>query len=377
MPKAYWPIGKKDLDPHAVRACELLKIEPFPPNQTIDDSELQRWQLHWSPPIQFGDRYRDEVLGAANIGLLLEANALRLSTAEGRITSVELVDYAERRTFASARAFVVAMGGIENSRFLLWNNTISRGAVIPNPDTLGKYWMEHPIASYGQILLYSRSPEVLKFNLQPARQLELGALNAGLSMSSLTPLGGDAPIRELLMDLACNAPTLANWLRQQVQGRDLCTAGGFVYWEQEPRADNRIELHASAVDRFGIPRPVLHWRKSEYDFDSVRKTVIEFGRYLVAANLGRLKIDEWVLRGGPLPDTGSFAEQYGGHHHMGGTRMAASPSDGVVDADLRVHGRENLYVLGSSSFPSSGHANPTFTIVQLALRLADHLTTKA
>jgi choline dehydrogenase-like flavoprotein len=63
----------------------------------------------------------------------------------------------------------------------------------------------------------------------------------------------------------------------------------------------------------------------------------------------------------------------GGHHHMGTTRMSADPAHGVVDADCRVHGVANFYVAGGSVFATSGSANPTLTIVALALRLARHL----
>jgi choline dehydrogenase-like flavoprotein len=63
----------------------------------------------------------------------------------------------------------------------------------------------------------------------------------------------------------------------------------------------------------------------------------------------------------------------GGRHHMGTTRMSDSPATGVVDADCRVFGVDNLYVAGSSVFPTVGYANPTLTIVALALRLAEHL----
>ena len=66
-------------------------------------------------------------------------------------------------------------------------------------------------------------------------------------------------------------------------------------------------------------------------------------------------------------------EVIGGPHHMGTTRMSADPRRGVVDADCRVHSVENLYVAGSSVFATSGYTNPTFTIVCLALRLADTL----
>jgi len=62
-----------------------------------------------------------------------------------------------------------------------------------------------------------------------------------------------------------------------------------------------------------------------------------------------------------------------GKHHMGTTRMHAAPRHGVVDENCRVHGTANLFVTGSSVFPSGGYANPTLTIVALAARLGDHL----
>jgi choline dehydrogenase-like flavoprotein len=61
------------------------------------------------------------------------------------------------------------------------------------------------------------------------------------------------------------------------------------------------------------------------------------------------------------------------HHHMGTTRMSEQPKTGVVDANCKVHGVDNLYIAGSSVFPTSGYANPTWTIIALALRLSDHL----
>jgi choline dehydrogenase-like flavoprotein len=59
---------------------------------------------------------------------------------------------------------------------------------------------------------------------------------------------------------------------------------------------------------------------------------------------------------------------------MGATRMARSPRDGVVDEQCRVHGVSNLYIAGSSVFPTSGIANPTLTLLALTFRLGDHLT---
>jgi choline dehydrogenase-like flavoprotein len=86
--------------------------------------------------------------------------------------------------------------------------------------------------------------------------------------------------------------------------------------------------------------------------------------------IGRVRLDPWVLGQGSFPAD----DEVKGNHHMGGTRMHRDPARGVVDANCKVHGLSNLYVGGSSVFPSGGAANPTLTIVQLALRLADHLT---
>ncbi len=62
-----------------------------------------------------------------------------------------------------------------------------------------------------------------------------------------------------------------------------------------------------------------------------------------------------------------------GDHHMGALRMSKSPEDGILNPDLMVHTVDNLYVASCAAFPTSGCANPTLTIVALALRLADHL----
>jgi choline dehydrogenase-like flavoprotein len=60
-------------------------------------------------------------------------------------------------------------------------------------------------------------------------------------------------------------------------------------------------------------------------------------------------------------------------HHIGTTRMASAPTLGVVDANLKVHSMDNFYVAGASVFPSAGISNPTFTIIMLSIRLADHV----
>jgi choline dehydrogenase-like flavoprotein len=96
------------------------------------------------------------------------------------------------------------------------------------------------------------------------------------------------------------------------------------------------------------------------------------GGFMAKQRLGRVGLADWVLNPElPLPSIGQ--DEVIGNHHMCTTRMSSNPKKGVVDATCRVHDMENLYLGGSSVFATAGASNPTYTIVQLALRLADHL----
>ena len=119
-------------------------------------------------------------------------------------------------------------------------------------------------------------------------------------------------------------------------------------------------------DALGMPRLNLHMTISDDDFLHFRQTLAELGRQLLAAKSGMIHLSysqrhEWL------------AAMDWGNHHLGTTRMSADPRQGVVDADSKVHGIANLYVAGSSVFPTYGSSNPTLNLVALTLRLADHL----
>jgi choline dehydrogenase-like flavoprotein len=116
-----------------------------------------------------------------------------------------------------------------------------------------------------------------------------------------------------------------------------------------------------------MPRVHVDWRMCDTDVESIckayrllRETLRPTGSCDVEFDEGRLR--EQVSRAIPV-----------GGHHMGATRMAAAPSAGVVDPNCAVFGLPNLFVASASVFPTSGHANPTLTIVALAIRLAGHL----
>lgn len=136
--------------------------------------------------------------------------------------------------------------------------------------------------------------------------------------------------------------------------------------EQLPNPTSTVEL-SREKDRLGRRKLAVNLQFSEADVDGIVRAHEHWDRYLRRLGVGRL---EYLHH-----DLGQAVEQRlgGGFHQMGTTRMSGSPSGGVVDQNLAVHGVPNLYVASSSVFVTSGQANSTFMLVVFALRLADHL----
>ncbi len=186
-------------------------------------------------------------------------------------------------------------------------------------------------------------------------RVRLGSLPADLS----------AHLGSCVLDLHKIARTslrkLAESYRQPRRRRQLRT---FV--EAAPNRESRVSL-SNQRDGLGLKRAEVDWRLSAIDDRSVTRHHEILREEIARAGLGRVEFD---LDGCSIPTLPSMT---GVGHHMGTTRMHEDPREGVVDSDCRVHGVANLFVAGSSVFPTSGSANPTLTIVALALRLADHL----
>ena len=160
--------------------------------------------------------------------------------------------------------------------------------------------------------------------------------------------------------------------RRVVEGRRAVPKPKLIYLaaqsEQAPNPDSRIALSTDR-DALGFNRVQIDWRLNDQDKRTIKVMTQAIGSELGRLNMGRLRLADWLLEDGPTwsPDT------KGGPNHMGTTRMSDDPKTGVTTADCRVHGIENLYITGSSVFPTSGYSHPTYTIVALAIRLADHI----
>jgi choline dehydrogenase-like flavoprotein len=136
--------------------------------------------------------------------------------------------------------------------------------------------------------------------------------------------------------------------------------------EQAPNLDSRVSL-SDQVDAFGVPRLKIDWRMNDLDARTLAATLRDLRDAFARSGCGVVEFDDAAL-----DEQARSALPVGGHH-IGTARMAADPSQGVVDADCKVHHLANLHIGGCATFPTSSHANPTLTIVAMALRLAEHL----
>ncbi len=366
-----WPISKADLDPYFEETGNILELVDIKPDEALGRSGLNRIDLSFSPPVRFGEKYHSELDKSQHTRVLLNANLVNARTRDHVVNAVRVRDYQGNERDIHARIFVIACGGIENSRLLLWLNDIGDLPFAGGSRLIGRYWMEHPHAPIGSVVIGDKNRFTFDenaldfFSPTAAFMREKGALNSQLFLKS-TSYGG---AKEVIADLLCVAPDFGTWVMGQFGKKLACVAQLKAAWEQEPVFHNAVTLGEDR-DRFGIPRSQLHWTRSRLDHHTIRQSAMAFAKHLADEDIGRVKLDSWLLD----PDAGLPApDEMGGYHHMGGTRMAQTATGGVVDADCKIFGTENFYVAGSSVFPSAGHANPTFSIVQLSLRLAEHL----
>lgn len=137
--------------------------------------------------------------------------------------------------------------------------------------------------------------------------------------------------------------------------------------EPVPNPDSRITLSETKLDFFGQQKLEVKWLVEDADLSHAYRAMS-----LIAMEFGRMGLGRGYSQ--LFKDSSHWPKHMeAGKHHCGTTRMSNSPKTGVVDANSKVFGIDNLYIAGSSVFPTIGYANPTITIVALSLRLSDHL----
>lgn len=395
-PLSGWPITAADLEPYVAETDEILDLPPADvlPDRPVAGAEadLKIVRFRLSPPTRFNSKYHDEIAASERIRLVINANLvdLRVDETGTGITEAIFKSYApEDAGFPiRARAYCLCLGGLENPRALLNADSQIPGGIGNRHDLVGRHFSEHPTYNVGQILFEDTVPPSTGFAPTPELMTREGVLNFNLIMAT----NGMDFTTEAKRSIACSADFITR-LAERMLGRPFnCEIGGLrEYFEQRGAEDYRLApvgtiieqalnpdsrvLLTDETDRFGLRKLALDWRLSPLDYHTLRISATVLGQHFAQAGIGRVQMAEWLREENPAPpQLGSPGSEVALHHHMSTTRMSADPRQGVVDADCKVHGVENLYIGGCSVFASCGHANPTYTIVQLALRLGDHLS---
>jgi len=435
LPYSGWPFDKSHLDPFYERAQSVCKIGPFAYNaEAWEDAQNQKLPLTGSDVttsmFQFGSRtvftheYRDEISQASNITTYLNANLVEIETnsTARTVTRVRVACLQGNEFWVCAKVFILATGGMENAQLLLLSNNNQKAGLGNQNDLVGRFFMDHPFVNGGTLIPTNRQifnttalydlrrvnniavMGKLTLTEEVMRQEKLLNISAILfprpklyqskAVKSFNTLRDAFVKTEVPKDAVKHLSNVINgldyivpaihrrvtkqqtffpslgsggWSELTANERRFATFEVLHQTEQAPNPDNRVIL-SGLRDRLGRRKVQLHWRCwSDIEICSIRRSQEIFRQEIARAGIGHLEIE----RDGELPQL----NVPGAHHHMGTTRMHIDPKQGVVDQNCQVHGVSNLFVAGSSVFPTGGFANPTLTIVALAIRLADHVKT--
>lgn len=337
-----WPFPHETLMPYYRRALPILEL---PESAVTDyekpvhpDSSFVYRPFYLSAPVRFGEKYLDFAASSPALDVLLETTVRKISHADGRVTGVTIGNSEADAQSIMADKIVLACGGIGNPRLLLLSGLDASGQV-------GKHLMEHPhVYSYNKIVLKGDA-------ITSTHGVSGERTNAfTLTESAIR----DAGIRSFTMSTGPKAD--AGLEPNTSQGT--VTALMTIQAEMAPMESNQVAL-GNQVDDIGQPKAKVNFKfHADELFPALWRAA---GEHTLRENLGRFTAP------GPVNDL------TGGGHLMGTTRMGKDEGTACVNENGELFGCRSLYVAGSSVFPAGGAANPTFTIVALSLKLADHI----
>jgi len=424
VPYSGWPFTKRDLDPYYERAHAYCEIGPYTyevkdvlphsvRNQLMisgfasEDVSVDKLYL-FSPPTDFGKVYIDSLKNSANIKVFIYANCASIGCDReaNQVSHLNVVTPRKNEFRVKAKQYILAGGGLEVTRLLLLSNDTYSQGIGNHSDLLGRFYMCHMqnhielkfkvpiVGDYEKNAEGTYCLRAIEVKEEKQRQYQLlnsrgfmerpdltdpshgnGVLSAAyLAKNFLSrqktykDLGGH--LKNIVFDLGGVLLFSQKWLNERILSERklpsvLFKSKANIYtiridFEQAPNPESRLTLSESK-DAFGFNRLKADWKYTDLDVESATKTTELIGKAIVKSGTGEVrrisKLEPRALGG----------------HHIGTTRMASDPSSGVVDENCLVHGLSNLYIASSSVFPTCGYANPTLTIVAIAIRLGDYI----
>lgn len=405
----------------------------------FDDDQIVSWPLErWSTPTDYSKRYRQKIQSAPNVRVLLYAHGIHLQMDDAGKSVAHVTAACSPNCHFQIRAknVVLACGALENARLLLASNNILSKGIGNQHDLVGRYYQSHRFGVCGYAVLNDPDKDFIyefekddadvycrrRFWLTPKAQQErevnnvVGFFFRNVSGSSehrnamvsvimlvKTVLGGakKGPKRLFGILKAQRNELISHvWIILKDGPSIFVQLGAVAYTrffqkrrlpmilppkksnrfplfyqtEHAPLYESRVTLDESSKDDFGMPRLDVQICFSEIDFRTIRTFISIFKERLESSGLGYFQMSKDEEDALKHAESQSFNSN---SHNIGTTRMSHDPIHGVVDSNCKVFDVDNLYLAGSSVFPTSSHANPTLMIIALALRLADNLKAKS
>jgi choline dehydrogenase-like flavoprotein len=407
-----WPIKKKDLVPFYKRASDFLAINRNSidnPNfihgmkkfNGLETRSLVQTKIHF-----FKNEFKSNFEKNNNLHLFIGANFYKFWQSDSlqRVNSIGVRSFNLDQTKIHAKYFILACGGIENPRILLHSSQgkgVSLGNLYGN---VGRYFCDHPIAPCATVINHNGmadsfsydentnkyndgNSEIIPYYRIPfSIQKKFKLLNVAVKFQSQSP---EVPISSFkawklknilsgksaydfnskdVFDILSDPISVLKSINSRKNINSSQRIALRFQIEQKPEKTNAITL-TDAKDKIGLNRVNFNWAFSDIERRTVDVATAYIASLLHTSKSGSLLLDSALVDNkSDLP-----FDLRGGQHHSGTTRMSESPKNGVVDVNLKVHGSKNLFIVGSSVFPTNGWVNPSFTIAALGIRLADHI----
>ncbi|RZU38984.1 GMC oxidoreductase [Edaphobacter modestus] len=414
-----WPIELAELEPYYLEVQKVMGVSTSPfSDELLREFKCElpfqssRVRLRFSKCAPFVRRNLSMTLGkqclaSSNVTVFTHANALSIDVnGNGEFAlGVTATNYGGVRYEFFANQFVICTGTIEASRLLLASTAVCPQGVGNCRGQVGRYFHDHVEVRAAEIAPEDRKRVIRAFapyvrdgtsyraKLEATAELriERSLLSVSAQFAIEEPSGSGADLirrvlrgiqqgrlnRDLRRDMlgvpAASREIVNLAIAAKLRNRRFVSRAASVVLdidvEQKPDCESRIRL-GEEWDALGMRKAILDWRISGDERASIRCYVQELDGLFREYGLANI---HWTPQAQGEGDCWELANRRDTFHMMGGTRMGADPSTSVVDSSLKVHGLRNLYVVSCSVFPSGGSSNPTFTMMALALRLADRL----
>lgn len=384
-----WPIDLAELRPWYAKASLMLGLStPDKSAEAVTERGFQAtsrqgnfepcsWQFADHGPggmVRFGDLVWPAFSDERKV-LLHSAHCTELLADNRQVRALRVIDKGGRSLLIMANRFVIATGCVETSRFLLNSSRVNPALLAPVKPWLGKGFSQHLRLDAGVIEAEPKQFRRLQTTLNILRRPAGGSQEFGLTLTPQFARAKRLGNASLILRYNPGHKYSAFNLMPRVWARSLGrtpifrrgTAQVEIDTEQAVRKSSYIAL-SDNKDMHGQPRAQVNWTIDSVDTLTGYETMRAFADFIRTNSLGNMTMPSGITSKAIDPDC-----RRDSNHQLGGTRMSNTNADGVVDANLKVHGTQNLWVVGGSVFSTGGHANPTLTIVALAKRLAAHL----